>query len=193
MLGAHPRTEAEIRLMEGRFGPYVTDGTTNATLPKSLAPDALTLEEAAQLIDERAARAAGEEGPGPQGAGEEGAGQEEGSEVMIIAGIGCTCCRRAGTATAGARPSAQFRLYISRYLDRLDPPEGWTRTSAGSATAGLGRAKHWRRILATTDTVTIHYVGRFIDGVEFDSSFARDEPATFPLPRLIRAGRRGCR
>jgi DNA topoisomerase-1 len=56
ILGAHPRTEAEIKLMEGRFGPYVTDGTTNATLPKSLAPDALTLEEAAQLIDERAAK-----------------------------------------------------------------------------------------------------------------------------------------
>ncbi|HEX8261499.1 MAG TPA: DNA topoisomerase, partial [Allosphingosinicella sp.] len=55
-LGAHPRTEAEIRLMEGRFGPYVTDGTTNATLPKSLDPDQLTLEEAAQLIDERAAK-----------------------------------------------------------------------------------------------------------------------------------------
>ena len=52
----HPRTEAEIKLMEGRFGPYVTDGTTNATLPKSIAPDALTLEEAAQLIDDRAAK-----------------------------------------------------------------------------------------------------------------------------------------
>jgi DNA topoisomerase-1 len=56
VLGAHPRTEVEIKLMEGRFGPYVTDGTTNATLPKSLAPDQLTLEEAAQLIDERAAK-----------------------------------------------------------------------------------------------------------------------------------------
>jgi len=56
MLGAHPRTEAEIRLMEGRFGPYVTDGKTNATLPKTVAADSLTLEEAAQLIDERAAK-----------------------------------------------------------------------------------------------------------------------------------------
>ncbi len=54
-LGKHPRTDAEIKLMEGRFGPYVTDGTTNATLPKSIAPDELTLEEAAQLIDARAA------------------------------------------------------------------------------------------------------------------------------------------
>jgi DNA topoisomerase-1 len=61
VLGAHPRTELEIKLMEGRFGAYVTDGTTNATLPKTLAPEALTLEEAAQLIDERAAK-----GPPPK-------------------------------------------------------------------------------------------------------------------------------
>lgn len=58
ILGKHPRTEAEIKLMAGRFGPYVTDGTTNATLPKSIEPDALTLEEAAQLIDDRAAKGA---------------------------------------------------------------------------------------------------------------------------------------
>ena len=54
-LGKHPRTELELKVMEGRFGAYVTDGTTNATLPKSVAPDAITLEEAAQLIDARAA------------------------------------------------------------------------------------------------------------------------------------------
>ncbi len=57
VLGLHPRSEAEIKLMEGRYGAYVTDGTTNATLPKSIEKDALTLEEAAQLIDARAAAA----------------------------------------------------------------------------------------------------------------------------------------
>jgi len=57
VLGKHPRTEAEIKLMEGRYGAYVTDGETNATLPKSIEKDALTLEEAAQLIDARAAAA----------------------------------------------------------------------------------------------------------------------------------------
>jgi DNA topoisomerase I len=56
VLGAHPRTELELKVMEGRFGPYVTDGTTNATLPKTVTPEALTLEEAAQLIDDRAAK-----------------------------------------------------------------------------------------------------------------------------------------
>ena len=57
VLGAHPRTAAEIKLMEGRYGAYVTDGSTNATLPKSIDKHELTLEEAAQLIDARAAAA----------------------------------------------------------------------------------------------------------------------------------------
>jgi DNA topoisomerase-1 len=57
VLGKHPRTELEIKLMEGRYGAYVTDGTTNATLPKTVDKDELTLEEAAQLIDARAAAA----------------------------------------------------------------------------------------------------------------------------------------
>src|SRR5690606_41447455 len=53
ILGAHPRTEAEIKLMDGRYGPYVTDGTTKASLPTPVDKDELTLEEAAQLIDDR--------------------------------------------------------------------------------------------------------------------------------------------
>ena len=65
VLGPHPRTEAELKLMEGRYGAYVTDGTTNATLPKSVDKDAITLEEAAQLIDERAAKAPAKKGRKP--------------------------------------------------------------------------------------------------------------------------------
>ncbi|UUL82155.1 type I DNA topoisomerase [Sphingomonas qomolangmaensis] len=55
VLGEHPTSGGEIKLMEGRYGPYVTDGTTNATLPKTADKDALTLEEATALIDARAA------------------------------------------------------------------------------------------------------------------------------------------
>ncbi|OYY64194.1 type I DNA topoisomerase [Sphingomonas sp. 28-62-11] len=65
VLGLHPRTELEIKLMEGRYGPYVTDGTTNATIPKTIEKDALTLEEAAQLIDARAAAAPVKKGKKP--------------------------------------------------------------------------------------------------------------------------------
>jgi DNA topoisomerase-1 len=42
--------------MEGRYGPYVSDGETHATLPKSADPKAITLDEASALIDARAAK-----------------------------------------------------------------------------------------------------------------------------------------
>jgi len=42
--------------MEGRFGPYVSDGTTHATLPKTADPKEVTLDEAVALIDAKAAK-----------------------------------------------------------------------------------------------------------------------------------------
>ena len=53
-LGAHPASGAPIKLLAGRYGPYVTDGTTNASLPKGADPAALTLEQAVELLKARA-------------------------------------------------------------------------------------------------------------------------------------------
>ncbi len=54
--GPHPVNGGEIKLMAGRYGPYVTDGATNATLPRGTEPEALTVEAAIVLIDEKAAK-----------------------------------------------------------------------------------------------------------------------------------------
>jgi DNA topoisomerase-1 len=52
-----PVTEKEIKVLDGRYGPYVTDGESNASLPKGTDPKDLTFETALDLLAERAARA----------------------------------------------------------------------------------------------------------------------------------------
>jgi len=42
-----------------------------------------------------------------------------------------------------------------------------------------------------TDNVTVHYKGYFLDGKEFDSSYKRGEPATFPLNRVVTGWQEG--
>jgi DNA topoisomerase I len=52
-----PVTGNVVQLMEGRYGPYVADGATNASLPRDMNPDELTFEKALDLLAERAAKA----------------------------------------------------------------------------------------------------------------------------------------
>jgi DNA topoisomerase-1 len=60
-LGADPASGKPIVVKEGRFGAYVTDGETNATLRKADAIDTLTLERAMDLLAEKRAK-----GPAPK-------------------------------------------------------------------------------------------------------------------------------
>ena len=55
IIGPHPVSGAEMKLMAGRFGQYITDGSTNATVPKSEDGMTIALADAAALIDVRAA------------------------------------------------------------------------------------------------------------------------------------------
>jgi DNA topoisomerase-1 len=51
-----PITEKDVKILDGRFGPYVTDGETNASLRKGMDAKEMTFEAALDLLAERAAK-----------------------------------------------------------------------------------------------------------------------------------------
>jgi FKBP-type peptidyl-prolyl cis-trans isomerase len=71
------------------------------------------------------------------------------------------------------------------YLLGLTAEDGWHFVDGGVRW-------RWVKYLASdrkpkvSDMITVHYEGRLIDGTVFDSSYARGEPATFPLGRLVK-------
>ena len=54
-LGTNP-AGAAIKLFDGRYGPYITDGAVNATVPKGVPLESITLESALELLAEKAAK-----------------------------------------------------------------------------------------------------------------------------------------
>ena len=80
---------------------------------------------------------------------------------------------------AAEKAAAAGAAYLADNAKR----EGVKTTASGLQykvnTPGTGRAP------TANDTVTVHYRGTLVDGTEFDSSYKRGEPATFPLAGVI--------
>ncbi|TVP58647.1 MAG: type I DNA topoisomerase [Gemmatimonadales bacterium] len=61
-LGTHPDTGKELNVLDGRYGPYVTDGKINASLPKGTDPAEMDLEGALKLLEAKKKRGKGRKG-----------------------------------------------------------------------------------------------------------------------------------
>jgi FKBP-type peptidyl-prolyl cis-trans isomerase len=95
---------------------------------------------------------------------------------------------QAQASEAAPETDAQNPAWHARqqlYLLALTAEDGWHLEKGGVRW-------RWVKYLASdrkpkvSDRITVHYEGRLIDGTVFDSSYARGEPATFPLGRLVK-------
>ena len=93
-----------------------------------------------------------------------------------------------GPGEAAADPRAQDPVWHAQqqiHLLSLTAEDGWHFIDGGVRWRWLTyRASDRKPTVA--DMITVHYEGRLIDGTVFDSSYARGEPATFPLGRLVK-------
>jgi len=83
LLGAHPDSGAEVKVLNGRFGPYITDGAVNANVPRGTDPKAVSLADAVALLAERAARAPAK-GKGRKAAPKAAAAEKAGSKKVLV-------------------------------------------------------------------------------------------------------------
>ncbi len=65
-LGAHPADGAPVRILSGRFGPYIKHGATNANVPRGTEPADVTLEQAVELLAAREGKGGGKKKAAPK-------------------------------------------------------------------------------------------------------------------------------
>jgi FKBP-type peptidyl-prolyl cis-trans isomerase FklB len=91
-----------------------------------------------------------------------------------------TSQRQKAQAAANEKALVEGQAYLAQNAKK----PGWTTTASGLQyhvmTQGTGKTP------TAEDTVTVHYKGTLVDGTEFDSSYKRGQPATFPVAGVIR-------
>jgi FKBP-type peptidyl-prolyl cis-trans isomerase FkpA len=103
----------------------------------------------------------------------------------------CATAEPAPPAPVGPATQANWDAGNAAYLAWNGQRRGWTVTESGLQYRRVGAAHPEGVQPRETDTVKVHYRGTFIDGREFDSSYARNEPAEFPLNRVIKGWTEG--
>lgn len=90
----------------------------------------------------------------------------------------------AGSAAPAAAQDTAWLEGQASALSALEARDGWQALEGGVRWRRIDGDGTGRRPVAS-DVIRFHYAGRLTDGTEFDSSWARNEPATYPLGMLI--------
>lgn len=131
-VGPHPTSGVALQVLDGRYGPYVTDGKVNASLPRGADPQELTVEEAVELLEAQARKGSGGR---RGGGGKRGGGGTRGGGAAAAGKSG----RSAGSGTS-TRSSKAGKAGKSGKSGSAKAPR-----SSGSKAGGTGSGSSSRK------------------------------------------------
>src|SRR5690554_5990809 len=115
-LGADPNTGENIEVRSGRFGPYVKRGSLNASLPRDLSPEEVTLEQALEILAAREAAVAASGGTKGKRAGGKKAAPKKGAKSTKRTAKKSGKSAKSAPAGPKATPAE-----LAQFLGELDP------------------------------------------------------------------------
>ena len=123
--------DGAIQVLNGRYGPYITDGSKNARIPKDREPASLTREECAALLEQAPARPARGRGGPQRGARKGGRSAGKGKSKSAAAGDGASAkparARKAKSAGDGAKTApvrkAKTMAGTKKAASKIDTPK----------------------------------------------------------------------
>jgi DNA topoisomerase-1 len=116
IVGEHPADQAPIELYDGRYGMYVKHAGINATVPRDLKPEELTVDQAVSLLAERAAK----------GGGKKPARARKAAAPKIVAPANDAGANDAGAKTPAKRAAAKKKAPAKRKAKNEPPPRTGT-------------------------------------------------------------------
>jgi DNA topoisomerase-1 len=130
-LGTDPLTDRNVVIKEGRFGPYVTDGESNASLRRGQAPETMTIEVASDMLSEK--RSAG---PAPKKAVRKAAAPKKTAAKASAAkatGSKAAAKKTTGKATAAKAASAAKTASVTKTAKKTAAKKAATKKTATAA------------------------------------------------------------
>ena len=145
LLGKHPKDGRPVEVYAGRYGPYVKHGDTNATLPDRERVDALTLDEAVALVDDKAGRSPTKPrrtpAPTRKVAREPRPAPAPAARTRVARGAPPAAARKRGGKTASPAPVARVRTATKAVTKAAKTPSTTARRTASSGATKVATAK----------------------------------------------------
>jgi len=145
--------EQGVRILKGRFGPYVTDAGRRASIPKDRDPATVTLEEALKLLDEapakkgaRKKKSAAKKAPAKKAATKKKAGKKTAARKKPAgkkAAAKKTASKKSAAKKSAAKKTAASKSTAKKAAAKKSGASGTTagkRATSGGDAAGAGEA-----------------------------------------------------